>query len=256
MFGGLGGTAGRSELPPLPWPGSPFPYIPGPMTIEERVLGRIVDNTIRAPYNLMNGMGQTYDELRYSGSGEITASLKTPAVFAWNFAQGLWGMGKRIATGQGEPEDYVDAAFILMPFVPKALKKLGRVRARAFGKAAPTPPEPVVILETGRLRDPKTGRFIPDPANRPSPLKMTDGQRRAYWKQLAQDPKSPLTAAQRAEIEARGWRGPQRVNEFGELETMELSHEPIPLRDGGTQVVPRWPADHAAIDPQRQLPKR
>ena len=109
---------------------------------------------------------------------------------------------------------------------------------------------------TGRLRDPKTGRFISDPANPPSPYKFTDAQRRAEWKRLAQDPNSPLTPAQRAEIEARGWRGPQRANEFGELETMELSHEPIPLREGGTNVVPRWPAEHAAIDPHRQLKKR
>jgi hypothetical protein len=108
----------------------------------------------------------------------------------------------------------------------------------------------------GRLRDPKTGRFISDPANPPSPYKFTDAQRRAAWKRLAQDPNSPLTPAQRAEIEARGWRGPQRVNEFGELETMELSHEPIPLREGGTNVVPRWSAEHAAIDPHRQLKKR
>ncbi len=108
----------------------------------------------------------------------------------------------------------------------------------------------------GRLRDPKTGRFISDPANPPSPYKFTDAQRRAAWKRLAQDPNSPLTPAQRAEIEARVWRGPQRVNEFGELETMELSHEPIPLREGGTNVVPRWPAEHAAIDPHRQLKKR
>jgi filamentous hemagglutinin len=85
---------------------------------------------------------------------------------------------------------------------------------------------------------------------------MTDARRRACWKQLAQDPNSPLTAAQRAEIKARGWRGPQRLNEFGELETMELSHEPIPLRDRGKEVVPRWLADHAAIDPHRQLKKR
>jgi hypothetical protein len=34
---------------------------------------------------------------------------------------------------------------------------------------------------------------------------------------------------------------------------MELSHEPIPLRDGGTQVVPRWPGDHAAVDDHRFL---
>lgn len=84
---------------------------------------------------------------------------------------------------------------------------------------------------------------------------MTDAQRRAAWKKLAEDPNSALTPAQRAEIKARGWRGPQRVNEQGELETMELSHEPIPLRDGGTDVTPRWPADHAAIDPYRQLKK-
>ncbi|QDT85336.1 polymorphic toxin-type HINT domain-containing protein [Gimesia chilikensis] len=108
----------------------------------------------------------------------------------------------------------------------------------------------------GRLRDPKTGRFISDPANPPSPYKFTDAQRRAAWKRLAQDPNSPLTPAQRAEIEARGSRGPQRVNEFGELETMELFHEPIPLREGGTNVVPRWPAEHAAIYPHRQLKKR
>ena len=35
------------------------------------------------------------------------------------------------------------------------------------------------------------------------------------------------------------------------MESMELSHEPIPARDGGTQVVPRWPQDHGAIGPFR-----
>jgi RHS repeat-associated protein len=108
-----------------------------------------------------------------------------------------------------------------------------------------------------RLHDPKTGRFISDPNNPPSPYKMTDAQRRANWKRLAQDPNSALTAEQRAQIEARGWRGPQRLNpETGEIETMELSHEPIPQRHGGKVVVPRWPADHAAIDPCRYLKKR
>jgi hypothetical protein len=85
---------------------------------------------------------------------------------------------------------------------------------------------------------------------------MTDAQRRAHWKQLAEDPNSPLDAAQRAEIKGRGWRGPQQLNEFGELETMELSHEPIPLREGGKNVIPRWPADHAAIDKYRRLKRR
>ncbi|MFF1527923.1 hypothetical protein [Cellulomonas sp. NPDC058312] len=34
-------------------------------------------------------------------------------------------------------------------------------------------------------------------------------------------------------------RAPQRVNpDKGGIESMELSHEPIPLRDGGTRIVP------------------
>jgi RHS repeat-associated protein len=107
-----------------------------------------------------------------------------------------------------------------------------------------------------RLRDPETGRFVSDPNNPPSPYEFTDAQRRAAWKELAQDPNSSLTDAERAQIEERGWRGPQRFNEqTGEWETMELSHEPIPLREGGTEVVPRWPDEHAAVDPHRQLGK-
>ena len=106
-----------------------------------------------------------------------------------------------------------------------------------------------------QLRD-ELGRFASDPDNPPSPYTFSDAQRRAAWKRLANDPSSPLTEAQRQEIRDRGWRGPQRINEFGELETMELSHEPIPLREGGTDVVPRWPADHAAVDPHRKLKNR
>ena len=112
-----------------------------------------------------------------------------------------------------------------------------------------------VDVPTERLCDAR-GRFVADPANPPSPYKFTDAQRRAAWKRLAEDPNSGLTAAERAQIRERGYRGPQRVNEYGELETMELSHEPVPLREGGTNVVPRWPADHAAVDPHRRLKKR
>ncbi|NMO20009.1 hypothetical protein HPC49_21990 [Pyxidicoccus fallax] len=107
----------------------------------------------------------------------------------------------------------------------------------------------------GRIRD-ERGRFVSDPTNPPSPNTFTDAQRRQAWRQLADDPKSGLTAAERVQIRERGYRGPQRVNEHGELETMELSHEPIPLREGGTKVVPRWPADHVAVDPHRHLKKR
>lgn len=44
-------------------------------------------------------------------------------------------------------------------------------------------------------------------------------------------------------------RAPQRFNqEKAGMESMELSHEPIPRRDGGTEFVPRWPQDHAKVD--------
>ena len=50
----------------------------------------------------------------------------------------------------------------------------------------------------------------------------------------------------------RKGRAPQRYNaDKGGMESMELSHEPIPFRDGGTKFVPRWPQDHAAVDPYR-----
>jgi filamentous hemagglutinin len=46
---------------------------------------------------------------------------------------------------------------------------------------------------------------------------------------------------------------PQRFNmDKGANEVMELSHEPIPQRDGGTDFIPRWPQDHAAVDPFRR----
>jgi filamentous hemagglutinin len=46
---------------------------------------------------------------------------------------------------------------------------------------------------------------------------------------------------------------PQRYNaDKGGVESMELSHEPIPARDGGKDFVPRWPQDHAAVDPYRK----
>lgn len=35
------------------------------------------------------------------------------------------------------------------------------------------------------------------------------------------------------------------------MESMELSHEPIPRREGGRDVVERWPQEHERIDPYR-----
>jgi hypothetical protein len=87
------------------------------------------------------------------------------------------------------------------------------------------------------------------------PYRWTDATRRAAWRQLAEDPNSLLLDPQREEIRNRGYRGPQFDNPItGRTETTELSHEPKPRRDGGTQVVPRDPRDHAARDPHRHLP--
>ncbi|MBT1585226.1 RHS repeat domain-containing protein [Curtobacterium flaccumfaciens] len=49
-------------------------------------------------------------------------------------------------------------------------------------------------------------------------------------------------------------KAPQRFNfKKGDMESLELSHEPVPQRDGGTEFVPRWPEEHAAIDPFRHI---
>ncbi len=78
--------------------------------------------------------------------------------------------------------------------------------------------------------------------------------RARYWKNEA----TKSYAAERyggAENVERMKRGlaPQKYNEQkGGWESMDLSHEPTPAREGGTSVVPRWPQDHANIDPHRR----
>ncbi|KGM13804.1 hypothetical protein N869_09580 [Cellulomonas bogoriensis 69B4 = DSM 16987] len=75
--------------------------------------------------------------------------------------------------------------------------------------------------------------------------------RARFWKNEAANPHyGPWTDAQLARMSTG--RAPQRYNpDKGGIESMELSHEPVPFRAGGTTVVPRWPQDHAAVDPFR-----
>jgi RHS repeat-associated protein len=78
-------------------------------------------------------------------------------------------------------------------------------------------------------------------------------QRARYWKNAASQ--SGAEAEWGADNVARMERGvaPQRYNAAkGGMESMELSHEPIPQRMGGKDVVPRWPQDHATVDPFRR----
>lgn len=76
--------------------------------------------------------------------------------------------------------------------------------------------------------------------------------RARFWKNEARN----LSSVERYGVEnvERMKKGlaPRRYNpDKGGMESMELSHEPIPRRSGGTEVVPRWPQEHAEIDPFR-----
>ncbi len=83
-----------------------------------------------------------------------------------------------------------------------------------------------------------------------APSERTIGRR--FWKNEA---KNPSRSDYTSEDVARMRRGepPQRYNRAkGAVESMERSHEPIPRRQGGTQMVPRWPQEHAQVDPYRR----
>ncbi|MDF7797812.1 hypothetical protein P4A91_25365, partial [Pseudomonas syringae] len=77
--------------------------------------------------------------------------------------------------------------------------------------------------------------------------------RSRFWKNEAAT--TEATSKYGAENIERMKKGlaPQRYNaDKGGMESMELSHEPVPFRDGGKDFVPRWPQDHAAVDPYRK----
>jgi hypothetical protein len=75
--------------------------------------------------------------------------------------------------------------------------------------------------------------------------------RARFWKNEAANPQYGSWSEENPARMERGL-APQRYNpDKGGWESMELSHEPIPYRNGGTDVIPRWPQEHAAIDPYR-----
>jgi hypothetical protein len=80
--------------------------------------------------------------------------------------------------------------------------------------------------------------------------------RKRFWKNEAAEPDA---ADQYGAANVRRMKrglAPQRQRPDGTWESMELSHEPIPARDGGTLLTPRWPEDHVIMDPggHRRLP--
>ena len=97
----------------------------------------------------------------------------------------------------------------------------------------------------------KPGEDIYKPSNRGTPPSdRTIGRR--FWKNEAKDPsRKDYTPEDLARMEEG--EPPQRYNaKKGDLESMERSHEPTPKRDGGTDMVPRWPEEHEQVDPYRR----
>jgi RHS repeat-associated protein len=80
-------------------------------------------------------------------------------------------------------------------------------------------------------------------------------QKQRYWKNQYASPDRKWNTAQMDRM--RRGLAPQRNNPDkptnGGIESMELSHEPIPQRDGGTAFAMRWPPDHARVDSFRNL---
>jgi len=75
--------------------------------------------------------------------------------------------------------------------------------------------------------------------------------RRREWKNEAENPtRSDFTPEDMERM--KNGKPPQRYNpDKGGIESMERSHEPTPRRDGGTETVPKWPQEHADVDPNR-----
>jgi hypothetical protein len=75
--------------------------------------------------------------------------------------------------------------------------------------------------------------------------------RRREWQNEANNPTRNDYTQEDLERMREG-KPPQRYNPAkGGTESMERSHEPVPKREGGTETVPRWPQEHATVDPHR-----
>jgi len=96
----------------------------------------------------------------------------------------------------------------------------------------------------------KVGEDIYSPTTKGNaPSRTTVRQR--FWKNDAIEVSSEIYGTENIERMKKGL-APQRYNaDKSAMESMELSHEPIPFRDGGKDFIPRWPQDHAAVDPFR-----
>ena len=120
-------------------------------------------------------------------------------------------------------------------------------RKRTYGDGSP--PHVAPILPAKRW---KTGDDVYNPTARGNDPAWSTVRGR-FWKNEATSPDAAAKYGQENLDRMRRGLAPERYNpDKGGIESMELSHEPVPARDGGTEFVPRWPQDHAAIDPYRR----
>jgi hypothetical protein len=80
--------------------------------------------------------------------------------------------------------------------------------------------------------------------------------RKRFWKNEAAEPYAADQYGAANISRMKRGSAPQRQRPDGSWESMELSHEPIPERDGDMLLTPRWPQDHVIMDPggYRRLP--
>jgi hypothetical protein len=208
------------------------------------------EEVVEYPYDSKMGLLKVWNVCHWVWpSGEITEEARrgNAGILVEQEAEDRWLF--RCNNGPSKPPDFDQLVFRLSilegsrpssrrgavkgPVGAPGGQGSGTIATMAGGGTDVTGPS--ASAPTERLRDAQ-GSFVSDPANPPSPCRFTDAQRRAEWKRLANDPNSRLTEVERAEVRARGYASPQRANIYGELETMELSHEPIPLREGGRRL--------------------
>ena len=140
---------------------------------------------------------------------------------------------------------------------------LARLGARQLDELVPAAGKDARLAEQAAAREGRVVRTAPQRARwqvgddiyaataRGEPSWTT--VRTRYWKGQAAMPEAADIYG--PENVARMKRGlaPQRYNAAkGGMESMELSHEPIPIREGGRDFVERWPCEHALKDPFRQ----
>jgi len=186
----------------------------------------------------------------------------------------LAGYGKARATYEGYQQDGAVGAGIAFVNTVNPLYGLGATGTRLYVAVDGGDPEkigaaavPAIEVAAGVVAGRLAGVRLPSGARR-APWRVGDDiyaptatagapnwntVRARFWKNEA----TSGEAAQRygaANVE-RMKRGlaPQRYNDQkGGMESMDLSHEPTPARNGGTNVVPRWPQDHAKVDKYRR----